>query len=111
MHQKIRRLLTLPLLLIALGSATIVHAQAREESRLLIASEVLDELRTQRDDVIPERLLQRAYAVANILINSGVPAGRLTAVGRGEDQPVATNLTVAGRAQNRRVEIIIHPNN
>jgi lipid-binding SYLF domain-containing protein len=66
MHQKIRRLLTLPLLLIALGSATIVHAQAREESRLLIASEVLDELRTQRDDVIPERLLQRAYAVAVI---------------------------------------------
>ncbi len=54
---------------------------------------------------------QRAYAVANILMSSGVPAGRLTAVGRGEDQPVATNLTVAGRAQNRRVEIIIHPNN
>ena len=66
MPQKIRRLLTLPLLLVALGSANICHAQAREESRLLVATEVLDELRSQRDDVIPERLLQRAYAVAVI---------------------------------------------
>jgi outer membrane protein OmpA-like peptidoglycan-associated protein len=34
---------------------------------------------------------------------------RLTAYGRGEDQPVASNLTPEGRAQNRRVEIIIRP--
>jgi outer membrane protein OmpA-like peptidoglycan-associated protein len=32
------------------------------------------------------------------------------AFGRGEDQPVASNLSDAGRAQNRRVEIVIRPN-
>lgn len=52
---------------------------------------------------------RRAVSVANILRESGVPNGRIAAYGRGEDQPVATNLTPDGRAQNRRVEIIIRP--
>jgi outer membrane protein OmpA-like peptidoglycan-associated protein len=52
---------------------------------------------------------RRAAAVAGVLRTSGVPAGRLAAYGRGEDQPVASNLTPDGRAQNRRVEIIIRP--
>ncbi|MFZ1467942.1 MAG: OmpA family protein [Paracoccaceae bacterium] len=54
---------------------------------------------------------RRAVSVANVLRESGVPNGRLAAYGRGEDQPLTTNLTVEGRAQNRRVEIIIRPNN
>lgn len=41
-------------------------AQAREEAKLLVATQVLDELRAQRDQQIPERLLQRAYGVAVI---------------------------------------------
>lgn len=52
---------------------------------------------------------RRAVSVVNVLLNAGVPGGRLAAVGRGEDQPIATNLTPEGRAQNRRVEIIIRP--
>ncbi len=52
---------------------------------------------------------RRAVSVANILRDSGVPNGRLTAYGRGEDAPIASNATPAGRAQNRRVEIIIRP--
>jgi lipid-binding SYLF domain-containing protein len=43
-----------------------VHAQAREEGRLLIASEVLEELRNARDQAIPDRLLERAYGIAVI---------------------------------------------
>ncbi|MGV8985496.1 MAG: OmpA family protein [Cypionkella sp.] len=54
---------------------------------------------------------RRAYSVANVLIGAGVPGKRVSTYGRGEDQPVATNLTVDGRAQNRRVEIIIRPTN
>lgn len=54
---------------------------------------------------------RRAVSVANVLRNSGVPNARIAAFGRGEDQPVATNLTPEGRAQNRRVEIIIRPTN
>jgi outer membrane protein OmpA-like peptidoglycan-associated protein len=52
---------------------------------------------------------RRAVSVLNVLLNSGVPGGRLAAIGRGEDLPIATNLTPEGRAQNRRVEIIIRP--
>jgi len=52
---------------------------------------------------------QRAAAVANTLISNGVASSRITAIGRGEDQPVTSNLTPEGRAQNRRVEIIIIP--
>jgi outer membrane protein OmpA-like peptidoglycan-associated protein len=52
---------------------------------------------------------RRARSVANVLRDGGVSGNRIAAFGRGEDQPVATNLTAEGRAQNRRVEIIIQP--
>jgi outer membrane protein OmpA-like peptidoglycan-associated protein len=53
---------------------------------------------------------RRANSVANVLRDYGVPGGRVVAFGRGEDAPVASNLTPEGRSQNRRVEIIIRPN-
>lgn len=53
---------------------------------------------------------QRAASVSRVLLNQGVAPYRVTSIGRGEDQPVASNLTPEGRAQNRRVEIIIIPN-
>ena len=52
---------------------------------------------------------RRATAVTSILQSYGVSGGRLNAVGRGEAQPIATNETASGRAQNRRVEIVINP--
>lgn len=54
---------------------------------------------------------RRAVAVAQGIQSVGVPSGRVAAFGRGEDQPIASNLTPEGRAQNRRVEIIIRPTN
>jgi lipid-binding SYLF domain-containing protein len=45
------------------GTAATVQAKAREEGRLLTASEVLEELRATRDQVIPDRLLERAYGI------------------------------------------------
>ncbi|MBP1805826.1 OmpA family protein [Rubellimicrobium aerolatum] len=53
---------------------------------------------------------RRASAVAAVLRGSGVNPGRINIVGRGEDAPIASNLTPEGRQQNRRVEIIITPN-
>lgn len=52
---------------------------------------------------------RRADAVAGVLISAGVPANRVQTRGMGESQPVASNDTAAGRAQNRRVEITIRP--
>lgn len=52
---------------------------------------------------------RRAVSVANVLREGGVPNARISAYGKGEDQPVATNLNPQGQAQNRRVEIIIRP--
>lgn len=49
----------------------------------------------------------RADAVRRALIERGVPAGRLQAVGLGEEFPIASNELESGRQQNRRVEIII----
>lgn len=53
---------------------------------------------------------RRARSVANVLISEGVSSGRISVIGRGENAPVADNLTAEGRAQNRRVEIVILPN-
>lgn len=50
---------------------------------------------------------RRAEAVSKYLERAGVPAGRLMSAGKGEDVPVASNDTVTGRQQNRRVEVII----
>jgi len=53
--------------------------------------------------------VQRAGSVTNVLAGAGVAASRLQPIGRGEDQPIASNLTEEGKAQNRRVEIVILP--
>jgi outer membrane protein OmpA-like peptidoglycan-associated protein len=54
---------------------------------------------------------RRAQSVASVLISGGVAPSRITSIGRGENEPVASNLDSAGRALNRRVEIIITPTN
>jgi outer membrane protein OmpA-like peptidoglycan-associated protein len=51
----------------------------------------------------------RANAVRDYLIERGVPADRITAEGHGSDNPVADNKTADGRANNRRVEIVVKP--
>lgn len=52
---------------------------------------------------------RRAQSVADYLADRGVVKSRLTAEGRGETQPVASNDTEQGRTQNRRVEIYLVP--
>jgi len=53
---------------------------------------------------------RRAQSVASVLTAGGVAPARIIATGRGEDQPIASNLTPEGRQANRRVEITIRPN-
>lgn len=53
---------------------------------------------------------QRAQAVREALITLGVDADRVTALGMGEDFPIASNEDEAGRARNRRVDVILLDN-
>jgi outer membrane protein OmpA-like peptidoglycan-associated protein len=50
---------------------------------------------------------RRANAVRSFLLKSGVAARRIESRGMGPDAPVASNATASGRAQNRRVEVIV----
>jgi OOP family OmpA-OmpF porin len=50
---------------------------------------------------------KRAQAVADYLAKAGLPAGRFTAVGYGSTQPVASNDTDEGKAQNRRIDFVV----
>ena len=52
---------------------------------------------------------QRASSVAQYLVSRNVLADRLYVDGRGETAPIASNATAEGKAQNRRVEILIRP--
>ncbi len=50
---------------------------------------------------------KRAQAVTDYLVKAGLPASRFTAVGYGSTQPVATNDTDEGKAQNRRIDFVV----
>lgn len=50
---------------------------------------------------------ERAEAVRDALVRLGIAADRITAVGMGEDFPIASNETAEGRARNRRVDVIV----
>ena len=53
---------------------------------------------------------QRAEAVADFLVQNGISRSRMTTAGKAYHEPVASNDTEAGRAQNRRVDIYITAN-
>lgn len=52
---------------------------------------------------------KRAEAVATYIASRGIAPDRIKAVGQGPDKPIADNKSIEGRAQNRRVEIIVEP--
>lgn len=57
-------------------------------------------------DAYNQRLSERrAAAVKEYLVSKGIPASKITTIGKGESQPVATNKTAEGRQKNRRVDI------
>jgi|SRR5690242_1720975 len=70
---------------------------------MVIATGHTDSIGTERyNQKLSER---RASAVKAYLVSKGIPASKITTIGKGETQPVATNKTAAGRQKNRRVDI------
>ena len=59
------------------------------------------------DDYNQDLSEQRAAAVSQYLIDAGVDASKMVAIGAGENSPIATNTTPEGRAENRRVEVLV----
>lgn len=66
--------------------------------------------RRSRYDSNWELSAERGVAVVRYLADHGMPAERLAAAGYADTQPVASNDSDEGRAQNRRIEIIVLPN-
>lgn len=59
------------------------------------------------DDVNVPLSTQRAETVKKMLVDRGVDASRIETKGKGGADPIASNATKAGRAQNRRIEATI----
>jgi len=65
---------------------------------------------TDNDGTAEQNLIlarQRAERMADLLIRSGIAARRITAIGKGATDFIADNSTEAGRAKNRRIELIV----
>jgi OOP family OmpA-OmpF porin len=51
---------------------------------------------------------ERAESIKSYLVSKGANASRIEATGYGQNQPIATNKTAAGRQANRRVEFTLY---
>jgi len=108
--------LTLDDVLFATGTATLSPLADNEISRLaaflkkypdrnVLIEGFTDSTGTEAANL--DLSLKRANAVSTMLADKGISRSRITAKGFGEEFPVASNDTPAGREQNRRVDIVI----
>ena len=88
------------------GKKSIDDAVAKMQSidvQMVIATGHTDSIGT---DAYNQKLSERrATSVKEYMVSKGIPAAKITTLGKGETQPVATNKTKEGRAKNRRVDI------
>jgi outer membrane protein OmpA-like peptidoglycan-associated protein len=86
---------------------TVAQALAAYPDRNIVIEGHTDD---RGSDATNQQLSQkRADAVRQYLESRGVPAARMRSIGRGESTPVASNDTAEGRANNRRVEVVVEP--
>jgi outer membrane protein OmpA-like peptidoglycan-associated protein len=78
-----------------------------EDTNILLAGHTDSDGSEEYNMTLSER---RARSVASYLAMNGVTSARMTVIGFGESQPIASNSTVEGRQANRRVEVAIMAN-
>lgn len=94
------------------GARSAIESMAKilmdyPESNILIEGDTDNTGSTDYNQVLSER---RAQAVADYHMRLGIAESRITTIGMGELNPVASNDTDYGRSQNRRVEVAIFAN-
>lgn len=82
----------------------LARAMLGSELRIRVAGHTDGEGNAERNQILSE---ERALAVARFLVSFGIDANRITTIGYGLSQPIASNETEEGRALNRRTEIEI----
>lgn len=78
-------------------------AKQYNEFRLIVEGHTDNRGRAAKNLSLSE---ERARAVSGNLSAQGIDAGRITSLGRGDEEPIADNAKREGRAQNRRVELV-----
>ena len=78
-----------------------------DDTNILIEGHTDNTGTTAHNQTLSEK---RARSVSDYLKMEGIPSGRLTTNGYGENQPIADNTSVEGKMQNRRVDIAIYAN-
>jgi outer membrane protein OmpA-like peptidoglycan-associated protein len=79
--------------------------QQQDPSKKIVVEGHTDSRGTEQMNLMLSQ--KRADAVRTYLVSQGVESARISAVGKGESSPVADNSTADGRANNRRVEIVV----
>ena len=82
---------------------TVLAERVRASRKDFVIQGYSDEVGDEQDNI--QLTQQRADAVAAVFLSAGIKPSRIKSVGFGSSNPVASNQTQAGRAQNRRVEI------
>ena len=84
------------------------HLTARAQSKRVPYIEIIGHTDDKwEDDYNMQLSKERAASVRDYLVSQGVDASKIVITGMGETMPIASNTTKKGRAQNRRVEILL----
>ena len=83
---------------------TVADALKGSERHILVEGHTDSTGKPERNMTLSQA---RAESVRKYLIAGGIPEGQISATGAGQDRPIADNKTSAGRAKNRRVEVIL----
>ena len=78
--------------------------QSEKAMQLIIEGHTDSDGETQHNQILSQR---RSESVKAYLVSAGISSSRLSTKGFGESKPVAPNTTATGKAQNRRVELVV----